>query len=287
MLRRFEYTQARSVEEALALWQGSPDSRYLAGGTDLIPRARATGRAPARLVDVKAVPELDQVRALPDGGLSIGAAASVARVATAPEVRQRFPVLATCCQALGSYPLRQRATVAGNICNASPCADTAAALLDLDAVVVASGPRGVRRVSIHELFVGPGQTSLERGELVTAIELPAASAGARGQLGRLTRRQGVDIATVAVLVTVLPAGSLRHRVALLSVSPTPMRVAEAENLLDQKGPDGAAEAAAIARAACRPIDDVRGSASYRRDMVGVLLERAVHALAAERGGRGA
>jgi CO/xanthine dehydrogenase FAD-binding subunit len=287
MLRRFEFTQARTLEEALALWQGSPDSRYLAGGTDLLPRARATGRAPARLVDVKAIPELSRVRALPDGGLAIGAATSVARVASDPEVQRSFPVLATCCHALGSYPLRQRATVAGNICNASPCADTAAALLALDAVVVTAGPRGARRVSIHELFVGPGQTSLAPGELVTCIELPAASAGARGELGRLTRRKGVDIATVAVLVTVLPTSSLRHRVALLSVSPTPLRVAEAENLLDQKGPSGAAEAAAIARAACRPIDDVRGSASYRRDMVGVLLERGVRVLAAGRGGRGA
>ena len=280
MLRRFEFTQARTVEEALALWRGSPDSRYLAGGTDLLTRARATGRSPARVVDVKAIPALGRLENLPDGGVRIGAAVSVARAAADPGVRARFPALARCCQALGSYPLRQRATLAGNICNASPCADTAAALLALDAWVLATGPQGARRVSIHELFLGPGQTCLAPGELVTAVELPAASAGARDELDRLSHRRGVDISTVAVLVVSLPGGSPRHRVALLSVAPTPRRVAEAEALLDARGPGGAEEAAALAREACRPIDDVRGTAAYRREMVGVLTARAVNALAA-------
>jgi carbon-monoxide dehydrogenase medium subunit len=280
MWRSLDYKKARSVEEALALWRERPGARYLAGGTDLLPRARTSGQPPARLVDIKGIPELGRLEELPGGGLRIGASVCAAAVAAHPGVRARYPALALCASSLGSYPLRNRATVLGNICNASPCADTAAALLCLDAVVLARGPAGPRRVSIHELFVGPGQTCLEPGELATGLELPPETAGARAELGRLTRRQGVDISTVAVLLTALPGQGLRHRVALLSVAPTPRRVPEAENLLDQRGPAGADAAAELAMAASQPIDDVRGTAAYRREMVGVLLARAVRALSA-------
>lgn len=280
MLRRLDYRKARSVEEALSLWRESAGARYMAGGTDLLPRARGSGQVPSRLVDIKGIPELGQIEELPSGDIRIGAAVSVAAVAAHPAVRRRFPALSLCASALGSYPLRNRATVVGNICNASPCADTAAALLCLDAAVLCAGPAGTRRVSIHELFVGPGQTSLAPGELAVAVEIPAASAGGRAELGRLSRRQGVDIATVAVLLTELPQRSPRHRVAMLSVAPTPRRAPEAEALLDQRGPSAASAAAEAAMAAAQPIDDVRGTAAYRREMVGVLLTRAVRALGA-------
>lgn len=280
MLRSLDYRKARTVEEALTLFGELPATRFLAGGTDLLPRARASGQAPSRLVDIKGIPELGQIEELPSGDIRIGAAVSVAAVAAHPAVRRRFPALSLCASALGSYPLRNRATVGGNICNASPCADTAAALLCLDAAVLCVGPAGPRRIPIRELFVGPGQTSLASGELAVAVEIPAASAGGRAELGRLSRRQGVDIATVAVLLSVLPGQTPRHRVAMLSVAPTPRRVLEAESILDRRGPDGAAEAAEAAMAAARPIDDVRGTAAYRREMVGVLLKRAVRVLSA-------
>ncbi len=280
MSRRLDYQKARSVEEALSLWRESAGARYMAGGTDLLPRARGSGQVPSRLVDIKGIPELSRIEELPSGDLRIGAAVSVAAVAAHPAVHQRFSALSLCASALGSYPLRNRATVVGNICNASPCADTAAALLCLDATVLCVGPAGPRRIPIHEFFVGPGQTSLASGELALAVEIPAALAGGRAELGRLSRRQGVDIATVAVLLTELPQRSPRHRVALLSVAPTPRRAPEAERLLDQHGPSGANAAAEAAMAAARPIDDVRGTAAYRREMVGVLLHRAVRALGA-------
>jgi len=200
-------------------------------------------------------------------------------VAGNPEVQEHYPVLVDCCLSLGSYPLRNRATVAGNICNASPCADTSAALLALDARVAAVGPQGRREIEIADFFVGPGQTSLHDGELVVGVLLPRNTQGGRGHYGRIARRRSVDISTVAVLVTRIQGLEPEHRVSLLSVAPTPLRVPGAETLLDREGPDGAAKAAELCMAACSPIDDVRGSAEYRRAMVGVLTERGARAVA--------
>jgi len=293
LLPDLSYLRARTVEEALALHSEKPQARFMAGGTDLLPQTRAGkcspvhrggGSLPPRtVIDVKYIPELAEIRGTGDGSLAIGAAASVAAVAGHPEVRRHYPVLADCCLSLGSYPLRNRATVAGNICNASPCADTAAALLALDARVAAVGPKGRREIGIGDFFENPGQTSLLAGELVVDVILPEKSRGARGHYGRIARRRAVDISTVAVLVACIAGREPEHRVALLSVAPTPLRVTGAEELLDQKGPDAAAQAAEISMSVCNPIDDVRGTADYRRAMVGVLTERGVSALAAGAG----
>jgi CO/xanthine dehydrogenase FAD-binding subunit len=285
LLPDLSYVRARTVEEALALRFEKPDARFVAGGTDLLPQARCgTCSPPLRtLIDIKTIPELAKIRQNRDGSLSIGAAASVAAVAGHQEVRRHYPVLVDCCLSLGSYPLRNRATVAGNICNASPCADTSAALLALDARVAAVGPQGRREIEIGDFFQGPGQTSLRAGELVVEVILPKKSQGGRGHYGRIARRRAVDISTVAVLVTWISGLEPEHRVSLLSVAPTPLRVPEAEKLLDREGPDGATRAAELCMSACSPIDDVRASAEYRRAMVGVLTERGARAVAAGTG----
>ncbi|MBW1807501.1 MAG: xanthine dehydrogenase family protein subunit M [Deltaproteobacteria bacterium] len=278
-LPKLEYCQARTIEEALNMWAEKTAARYIAGGTDLLPQLRAGSRAPLRVVDLKYIENLAKIRQVEDGSVSIGAAASVAQVAADASVRQHYPILVDCCLSLGSYPLRNRATVVGNICNASPCADTSAALLALEAVVVTAGPKAKRRIPIGDFFKGPGESCLQAGELVVEIILPKATSGGRGHYGRIARRKSVDISTVAVLVSVLPKGQPRHRLSLLSVAPTPLRVFEAEAVLDERGPEGASQAAEIARASCTPINDVRGSAEYRWDMVGVLTERGVMTLA--------
>ena len=276
LLSRFEYRAARSVDEAVALFAERPGGRYLAGGTDLLPQLRARRRA-ERLIDVKRIGELRVITERGDRGLAIGAAVPLAEIVAHPAVQERYPLLRDCCNAVGAYPLRNRATMAGNVCNASPAADTAVALLALDALVVARGPEGARELPAATFFTGPGQTVLAPGELVTAIVLPAASAGTRGSYLRLSRRRGMDLATVGVLVGRGPGG--RHRVALAAVAPTPLRVAAAEQLLDRDPAAEARNAAEAARAAARPITDLRGSAEYRREMVGVLVERAVKHLA--------
>ncbi|MDY0001056.1 MAG: xanthine dehydrogenase family protein subunit M [Polyangia bacterium] len=280
----FEYRVAHEVGEAVALWHDAQGASYLAGGTDLLAMARLGSARPSRLVDIKRIPALGEIRAHADGSLGIGAAATVAEVARHPLVRADFSPLATCCESLGSYPLRQRATVVGNLCNASPCADTAAALLALEATLRVVGKREVEReIPLAEFFRGPRKTALRKGELVVEVRVPARSAGARGFYGRIARRRGVDISTVAALVTEVPElknERFRYRVTLLSVAPTPLRVHEAEKILNRVGLSdrSAARAAEAAQAACRPITDVRGTAKYRREMVGVLVARGVKAL---------
>ena len=280
-LLHFEYRAVSTVEEAVALRLDVAGARFLAGGTDLITKARFGGLQPELVIDIKGIPGLNVIRERPDGSLGIGATVTVAQAAAHPLVRERYPVLRECCDALGSYPLRNRATVAGNLCNASPCADTSAALLALDAILVAVGPGGQREIPLGAFIVGPGQSALQVGELVTEVRIPAETAGGRGVYGRIARRKGVDISTVAVLVAVIPRGTPRHRVTLLSVAPTPLRVEAAERILDEKGPAGVAEAALAARNAATPITDLRGTAEYRREMVGVLLERGARALATQ------
>jgi CO/xanthine dehydrogenase FAD-binding subunit len=276
----FEYLNAASLDEALSAWSASPGGAYLAGGTDLLPQMRAGKRHPKLVIDVKRIPDLAGIRDLDDGGVAVGAAVPLTSVETHPSVADRFPLLTECSRALGAPPIRNRATLAGNLCNASPAADTAVALLALEAVVVAVGPRGTRRIPIASFFAGPGQTALTPGELVTEVILPGSSLGTRGSYLRLSRRQGMDLATVGVVVACrVNGGPPHHRVALAAVAPTPLRILESEALLDRDGLGAADRAATIAQAACSPITDIRGSAGYRREMVGVLTRRGVRALA--------
>jgi len=281
-LPSWDYHRPHDLQEAISLHSGGPEARYLAGGTDLLTRVRFHDGEPLprRLIDLKGVATLSDIREEPDGDLSIGACCSVATVAAHRLVRERYPMLGECCQALGSYPLRHRATIGGNLCNASPCADTAAALLALEAVLVACGPQGLREIPIQGFFLAPGKSLLESREILEAVRLPTTSAFGRGHYGRLARRRSLDISTVAVLVAELPRALPRYRIALLSVAPTPLRVTEAERLLEQDGLAAASQAAELAGQVCRPITDLRGTAEYRRAMVPVLVERGLAALAA-------
>ena len=281
-LPRFEYLAAHAPDEALAAWREAPDAAYLAGGTDLLPQMRAGRRRPRRLIDLKHLPGLASIRDLDDGAVVIGAAVPLADVEAHRSVTTRFPLLAQCCAAVGAPPLRNRATLAGNLCNASPAADTAVALLALEASLIVIGPAGTRSIPIAEFFVGPGTTALAPGEILSEVVLPATSADLFGSYLRVARRGGMDLATVGVLVARGGnGGPARHRVALAAVAPTPLRVWEAETLLDRLGGGASREAAALACAACSPISDIRGSAEYRREMVGVFTRRGVAALARE------
>jgi carbon-monoxide dehydrogenase medium subunit len=273
-----DFLSPSTVEDAVAVRAHSPASAFLLGGTDLLPQMRAGRKSPGTLIDLKRIPELHEIRENPDGGLSIGAAVPLADVETHPLVLARFPLLAECAKTVGAWPLRQRATLAGNICNASPAADTAVALLAIDAVVNVASTTGRLAMAVSGLFLGPGQTALMPGDLVTEIVLPGAAAGFRGSYQRLSRRKGMDLATVGVLVGKRDGEPASWRVALAAVAPTPLRVPAAEELLAARGASAAREAAELAVAACRPITDLRGSAEYRREMVGVLVRRGVESL---------
>ena len=276
----------RRVEDAVALLaKHGAAACVLAGGTDLLAQMRGGLRHPAVLVDVKRIPELVEVRASAER-IAIGAAAPAASVREPPSLRAWFPGLAEAVALIGSEQIQGRASLGGNLCNASPAADTTPALLVNEAEVELAGPDGRRRLPLAALCTGPGQTALRPGELLVAIHLAAPPARTADAYLRLIPRSEMDIAVVgaAVRVTLAPDGSCGEaRVALGAVAPIALRVPAAEAALVGTRVDAAALArlADAASAAARPIDDKRGTAAYRRQVAGVLARRAA-ALAAAR-----
>jgi carbon-monoxide dehydrogenase medium subunit len=212
-------------------------------------------------------------------GLTVGAAATMNRVAHHPDVQAHYPLLAEASNSVASYQVRNRATIGGNLCNASPCADTAPATLVLEGRIVLYGPDGEREVPAGQFFLGPGETVMRADELVTTVRYPVPPANAVGRYLKLGRSRIGDLAIASVAVLgfpneATPAG-YRFRIALGSVAPVVLRVPEAEEVLatNPPGEETFALAAEKAVEAADPIDDVRGSAAYRRAMVRALTLR--------------
>jgi CO/xanthine dehydrogenase FAD-binding subunit len=283
-----EYARPETLAEAVAvLDRYGPRARLLAGGTDLIVALRDQSIWPDVLVDAKRVPELRSAITESGGLLSICADTVMTDVAADPLVGRYFPALAEAAACIGSVQIRNRATLVGNLCNASPAADTAPPLLVYGARVVACGPRGTRSIEVEKLFTGPGRTALERGELVTRVEVPVPTALTGSAYGRLTRRRGADLASVSVAALVDTDG--RTRLGFGAVGPRPLLVADDSGVLADPGADPAARAgllASLTRTA-QPISDVRASREYRLSALRVLSWRVLDAAIARRteGGR--
>jgi len=283
-LQPFDYIIPKDHAEASALLAaGNGAVRPLQGGTDLLIRARGGFIRPKQVVDLKHLPGMREIGRSADGWLIIGAACTMNQVAGHPLVQQHYDLLAQACNSVASYQLRNRATIGGNICNASPAADTAPALYCLDAVAEVYGPAGRRRIPIADFFQGPGRTALRPGEFLTAIHLPPAPAGARGVFNKLGRTKAGDISIVSVAVWIQlpnPQSLIPNvRIALGAVGPTPLRAPQAEAALaEDMSPAGIRRAARLAAEAARPIDDIRASAAYRRAMVEVLTRRGIEAV---------
>lgn len=283
-MQPFDYIIPKDHAEASALLAaGNGAVRPLQGGTDLLIRARGGFIRPKQVVDLKHLPGMREIRRRADGWLIIGAACTMNQVAAHPLVQQHYDLLVQACNSVASYQLRNRATVGGNICNASPAADTAPALYCLDAVAEVYGPAGTRHIPIADFFVGPGRTALQRGEFLTAIHLPPAPAAARGVFNKLGRTKAGDISIVSVAVWIRlpdPQSPIPDvRIALGAVGPTPLRAPAAEAALaEDASPAGIRRAARLAAEAAQPIDDIRASAAYRRAMVEVLTRRGIETL---------
>jgi carbon-monoxide dehydrogenase medium subunit len=286
-LQPFEYIVPKDLAEASTLLvAGNGTIRPFQGGTDLLVRIRGGFVQPQTVIDLKGLPGMQEIHRSENGWLIIGAACTMNQVAANPLVRQHYDLLVQGCESVASYQLRNRATIGGNCCNASPAADTAPALYCLDAVAKLYGPAGTRRVPIADFFVGPGKTALGKGEFLTSLHLPPAPAGAKGVFNKLGRTRLGDISMVSVAVYACPGDrrqgtgdSLAWRIALGAVGPTPLRATAAEAALAaDTSPEGIRRAALLATEASRPIDDIRASAAYRKAMVAVLTRRGIEAI---------
>jgi carbon-monoxide dehydrogenase medium subunit len=266
---RIKYLKPRTLEEAIELLTKIRGSRVLAGGTDLLVDLK-TGRVSAEaLVDIGAIRELRGVEDLGDR-IRIGAATRLQEIVESDVVARELSLLRNAVESMGSWQIRNLATVGGNLCNASPAADTAPPLLAYEAELVIVGPRGTRVVPITKFFTGYRRTALEEGEILKEIVI-----GKRAWSGwsyiKLGRRSSFTLSIVSVAVLTSTRGGVLEdvRIALGSVAPTPIRAYRAEEYL--RGREVSLEvlerAAEIAREEASPIDDVRASAWYRREMV--------------------
>jgi len=280
-LPKFSYLWPRNLKEASALLVEHGDkAKVLAGGTDLLIRMSHRAVTPDYLIGLKALSGLDQVTYHPDTGLTIGALARLAEVADHPEILAVYPALSHAAQMTATVQIRNMGTVAGNICNAAPSADTAPPLLVYEAEVQIVHPGGERSLPMHDFFRGPGLTALETGEIVKEIRLPAPDRRTGSCYQKLSARSKVDIAAVgiAALVQLDESGRCRQaRLALGAVAPVPLRARRTEKMLlgERLEPDLLREAGAGAADEASPISDVRASAQYRRQMIQVLTERAL------------
>ena len=273
-LMAFRYLRPRSIDEVISILEKhGPAARLLAGGTDLLVRLRTGHIRPEVVVDLKRVAGLTSDIAEANGVLRIGARAVMTDLMADDRVRRDYAALVEAAAVVGSVQIRNRATLAGNICNASPAADTAPALLAYGAAVNLVGPSGTRQVALAGFFTGPGRTVLQRGELVESIDIPRPSAPTGGAFGRVTRRRGVDLATINLVIVVTASGEARC--AFGAVAPRPIVAVDTSGALGTRSADPAARRAAWTRvmAEASPISDVRGGRDYRQAMLDVMAER--------------
>ncbi|MEA2907537.1 MAG: aerobic carbon-monoxide dehydrogenase medium subunit [Alphaproteobacteria bacterium] len=272
------YEAPDTLQAAVALLAAATGpARVLAGGTDVIVQMETDLIAPQLLVDIKKIKETRQIAA-ENGGFRIGAAVPGLEIMGHAALNKAWPGVVDGVKLIGSIQVRGRASIGGNLCNASPAADSVPALIAAAAVARIIGPDGMRDVPVEQIPVGPGKTSLAKGELIASFFLPARPAHSGDAYQRFTPRTEMDIAVVGVGVSLTLDGSgtcIAARVSLGAVAPTVLLVKECADALIGSKLDAAAleRLAKAASAACRPIDDKRGTKEYRIKVAGVLARR--------------
>jgi carbon-monoxide dehydrogenase medium subunit len=281
-LPEFEYVQPKSLLEASRfLAEHAGEARPFLGGTDTFVRMRDGVWNDKYLVDVKNLEGMKGISFDPDKGLSIGAAVNMNQVIRDRTVNKYYPLLAQACSTVASYQLRSRATIVGNICNASPAGDTIGACMVLHGVLNVHGIGGLREEPLDEFFLGPGHTRLKPGDLVVSIDFPLPPQGHVGKYIKLGRNASSDLAIVGVTALGYPDrtanSGYRFRLALASVAPKPIVPRQAEQILSDRLLSGETvlRAAEAAQESASPISDPRGSARYRQLMVRNLTRKAV------------
>ena len=290
-MKRFEYLEAHTLRQAIGMLQRhGQQARIVAGSTDFLVRWRAGFWHPEYVVNIQHIPGMSRVTFSRRNGLRFGALVTIQMLEQHPAIRQHYPALAAAAASFAGVQVRNLATVGGNICNASPSGDMLPALLAFGAECRLAGPDGHRQVPLDQLFTGPGRTVLAQDEVLTEIALPPPARNTGSLYIKHSPRGAMDIATVGVAsaLTVDRAGVCTSaRIALGAVAPTPLRARAAEEMLQGQilDADMLQSAADQAMSQTTPIDDVRGTADYRRQMVGVLTRRTLERAAADATGR--
>lgn len=280
-MKAFDYFSPKNLEETSELLvKYGREAKLMAGGTDLLVKMKDEVVSPGYVVDLKRISGLNKIEF--DGThLKIGALTHIHEVEVSPFIRRDFEMIAEAASMLGSLQIRNKGTIGGNLCNASPSADLAPPLIALDAIVKIFGKGGDRIERLENFFVGPGATTLSLGEILTEIQIPVPRPNSWGIYLKFSPRRAMDLAVVGVgtLLTLNPSdrACTKARIVLGAVAPTPLRAKKAEQILEghpieknliYKASDLAAEES-------RPISDIRGSAWYRREIIKVLVERGI------------
>jgi CO/xanthine dehydrogenase FAD-binding subunit len=281
-LKTFQYHVPNSLEEACQLLSEFGNrGKLLAGGTDLLVKMKQKVLEPEHLISIGGIKGLKYIKE-DASAIRIGALTELQQVADSEIIRQKAPILADAASKVGSLQVRNRGTLGGNICNASPAADTVPSLLCLDAKVAVRGKSDKREIPLQKFLLGPGKVDLQPGEIVAEVIVAIPPSGTKGIYLKLGRRKGMDLSIVGVASLGRFRGERFEtiRISLASVGPTAIRTTRAERLLMDGPVDphrvvlGASEAASE----CRPISDVRGSENYRKEMVRVLVEKAIRSV---------
>ena len=278
----FEFYQPATLQEASRLViENGPGGRFLAGGTDLVIAMKEKGLLPKYIVDLKRVPGLSGIRENSDGSITLGALTTMREIETSPLIKKKHPFLAQSAAEVGSIQIRNRATIGGNMANATPSADTAPALIAVNATAKIASASNIRTLALEEFFKGPGQTVMSADEILTEITIPETAPSLVGEYIKFSPREMMDLAYVGVAVAYNLGAKDKKcdgvRIVLGAVAPTPIRAKRAEAVLEgQVLTDALAEKAGqIAAEESKPISDVRSSADYRRAMVGTMTKRAL------------
>ncbi|MDP6178537.1 MAG: xanthine dehydrogenase family protein subunit M [Desulfatiglandales bacterium] len=282
-LPNYDYVKPESIEEALTLMNDNQERKYkvYAGGTDVITKLKQRLiNTPQVLIDLKGIPGLDYIDYDEKNGLRIGALATIHSVAQSALVREKFTLLSQAAESIASNQIQNRGTIAGNICNAVPSADSAPALLTLGANLLCVSKNGERTIPIDKFFTGPNETALRPDELLKEIQVPDMPKNSNGVYIKLSPRRKMDLAVVGVAAIVSKVNGLFGdiRIGLGAVAPTPIRAKKAEEMLngEKVADELILKAAQVASEESKPIDDHRASARYRAMMVEVLVKRAIH-----------
>ncbi|NIO49077.1 MAG: xanthine dehydrogenase family protein subunit M [Candidatus Aminicenantes bacterium] len=273
-MRRFDYFRPKSLKEALELKKTIAGAKFISGGTDLIVQIKNRELKPSALISLRFIPELATIEI--NGGARIGALVTISDILQHPELGHNYPVLTEAAKSLGSVQIRNVATIGGNLCNCSPCADMALPLLVLEAKVRLQSAKASREVPISKFFKGPGESCLASNEILTDILLNPPHNKAKATFLKKGRvKVDLAIASLALLLEMEGGICRKARIAAGSVAPIPLRLSKVETLLEGAAvsEDLVSKAQHLARETVSPITDVRATEKYRRQIVGVYVKR--------------